>query len=167
VEAGGVEPPSGNLQPGASTCIAGELNLALPDSQRQDSREDQLMRFRLPPISFSVRLSCWVDAPSGFTGKNRRNGHCQLSSGVSVIVVSAYLSPTFLTSPVGTSARSPDLNDPRRNRGAPKTLFLGRRRTQILRTLKRTWYFRGNLFLHEPGEGEGSSYLIVKEPGGF
>lgn len=58
VEAGGVEPPSGNLQQGASTCVADELNLAPSDSQRQDSRGDQLMRFRIPPISFSGKLSC-------------------------------------------------------------------------------------------------------------
>ena len=119
VEAGGIKPPSGNLQQGASTCVAGDLNLVPPNSQRQDYRENQLMLIRLPLISFSGQLSCWVDAPSGFTGKNRRNGHCQLSSGVSVIVVSAYLSPTFFTSPVGTSARSPHLNNPRRDRGAP------------------------------------------------
>ncbi|MBP1713086.1 MAG: hypothetical protein H6Q42_1289, partial [Deltaproteobacteria bacterium] len=31
----------------------------------------------------------------------------------------AYHCPTFLTSPVGTSVRSPYLNDPRRDRGAP------------------------------------------------
>ena len=58
VEAAGVEPASGNLQQGASTCVAGDLNLVLPNSQRQDSRENQLMLIRFPLISFSGQLSC-------------------------------------------------------------------------------------------------------------
>jgi hypothetical protein len=54
----------------------------------------------------------------GLTGGGRRNDYC-LCSSVSVVVVSAYHCPTFFTSPVGTSVRSPYLNDPRRDRGAP------------------------------------------------
>jgi hypothetical protein len=52
------------------------------------------------------------------TGEGWRDGYRQLSSSVSVVCVCAYVCPTFLTSPVGTSARSPYLNDPRRTRAS-------------------------------------------------
>ena len=45
VEAAGVEPASGNLQQGASTCIAAVLILAPPGSRRQDPERASLLDF--------------------------------------------------------------------------------------------------------------------------